>query len=185
MPLYRGVNGIDIQYNSGAGKFYVSADNTVARMSDLDSKLNASGNIMLSSGSLAVDGGLSVRHGLALAGGQITTSGQNTAVAIGIGANATEEETFVWSATSNEAPYTSHGQHTFNVNPENGLSGFYVGEQTVVEAIGNYYYEKSETSSAAEVEAGDIASRLKSKTLISYNDGSMSAISIVGELSGE
>ena len=51
---------------------------------------------------------------------------------------------FVWNGDSEEYPpiqigtnnyYTSHGQGTFNINPTNGLSGFYIGEQSLASVL--------------------------------------------------
>ena len=44
---------------------------------------------------------------------------------------------FVWNgdnSRSEDDPYTSHGAGTYNINPEGGLGGFWIGEQTL-EAI--------------------------------------------------
>ena len=51
-------------------------------------------------------------------------------IALGRQAAATDGGSFVWNnaaLASPLEPYFSHGQATFNVNPEGGLAGFYVG----------------------------------------------------------
>ena len=47
---------------------------------------------------------------------------------------------FAWSGDYTRATgdsYTSHGKGTFSINPLSGLSGFYVGEQTLADEIDN------------------------------------------------
>ena len=46
--------------------------------------------------------------------------------------------TFVWDHDQSPIPkYKNHGEGTFNINPENGTDGFYIGEQNLTEIIKN------------------------------------------------
>lgn len=42
---------------------------------------------------------------------------------------------YAWSGIATNGFYYSHGQGTFNVNPEGGASGFYIGETSLVDLI--------------------------------------------------
>ena len=39
--------------------------------------------------------------------------------------------------------YKDHGQHTFNINPDNGISGFYIGEDNLASYINNAIDDKT------------------------------------------
>lgn len=55
--------------------------------------------------------------------------------------NTSDRYSFAWNGDANKSSYTtynSHGQGTFNINPENGLSGFYIGEQNLAGILSSY-----------------------------------------------
>lgn len=57
-------------------------------------------------------------------------------IALGVKCRANDSGSFVWSGSDKNFAaqfpvYYSHGKGTFNVNPVGGLSGFYVGEQSL------------------------------------------------------
>lgn len=79
-----------------------------------------------------IDGDLSVTRNVLVNGAMSMTSGPNGGVAIGRNAILSNEEAFVWSGAHDESIlYKDHGQHTFNINPINGLSGVYIGEENL------------------------------------------------------
>lgn len=95
----------------------------ISGLSDaIDSKLGSTGDQTL-------NGSLSVVKSLEVGGGKDASSGECGATAIGRNAVAKDEESFVWNGNAISADeYYSHGQHTFNVNPQNGIGGFYIGD---------------------------------------------------------
>ena len=57
-------------------------------------------------------------------------------IAMGGKAQALDSGSFVWSGSDKAnvvvfPTYTSHGKGTFNINPQNGAAGFYIGEQSL------------------------------------------------------
>lgn len=80
----------------------------------------------------AIDGSLSVAKNVLVNGAKSMTSGPNGGIAIGRNAVLSNEEAFVWSGAQDEPiVYKDHGQRTFNINPMNGLSGVYIGEENL------------------------------------------------------
>ena len=57
-----------------------------------------------------------------------------------------EADALTWNYDT-ENDYYSHGNGTFNINPKDGISGFYIGDQSL-DAL---YWQKNETSSASEI----------------------------------
>ena len=55
--------------------------------------------------------------------------------------------------------YKDHGQHTFNINPDNGISGFYIGDKSLA-----FYIDGISTSVAEDyatkVEVSEISAEL-------------------------
>ena len=53
-------------------------------------------------------------------------------------------KTIEWTTTLYQLSYNygSHGDGTFNINPNNGASGFYIGETNILELVYNYLYDK-------------------------------------------
>lgn len=73
---------------------------------------------------------------LAFAAGIFLSAAANFSQTLGINAYAkhNDDYSFVWNGDSTKALgefYETHGQGTFNINPVNGLSGFYIGDQTL------------------------------------------------------
>lgn len=65
--------------------------------------------------------------------GNSNNASGNNSIAIGQNAAASNNTSFVWSTT--DETYGSHDNGTFNVNPFNGIEGFYVGESNLYEHI--------------------------------------------------
>ena len=94
----------------------------------------------------AIDGSLSVTKSILVNGAASMTSGPNGGVAIGRNAVLSNEEAFVWSGAQDEPiVYKDHGQHTFNINPDNGISGFYIGDKSL-----SFYIDGISTSVAED-----------------------------------
>ena len=80
------------------------------------------------------------------------SSGINTHVtqrgtfAAGVNISGTNSLSFIWNGNETSPWYGTHGKGTFNVNPANGLNGFYVGESTLQEAIVNSLMDTSVTN---------------------------------------
>lgn len=55
--------------------------------------------------------------------------------ASGVKAIATENFSFAWSGISSTTDYSSHGQGTFNINPANEISGFWIGTKNLGQYI--------------------------------------------------
>ena len=47
--------------------------------------------------------------------------------------------TFVWQGVNDNVAYESHGAGTFNINPTDGLSGIYIGEENLDDKIKEYF----------------------------------------------
>ena len=102
----------------------------------IDSKFDKTGG--------TIDGSLSVTKSILVNGAMSMTSGPNGGVAIGRNAVLSNEEAFVWSGSRYESmEYKDHGRHTFNVNPDNGISGFYIGEDNLASYINNAIDDKT------------------------------------------
>ena len=102
----------------------------------IDSKFDKTGG--------TIDGSLSVTKSVLVNGAMSMTSGPNGGVAIGRNAVLSNEEAFVWSGSRYESmEYKDHGQHTFNINPDNGISGFYIGEDNLASYINNAIDDKT------------------------------------------
>ena len=90
---------------------------------------------------------------------------------------------FVWNGNQVEYPpvqigtndyYTSHGEGTFNINPLSGTSGFYIGEQTLqqaLDAVSASAYEQISAMSA------DLCSTTSSMSQ-TYVDGTKNDLSV-------
>lgn len=52
---------------------------------------------------------------------------------------------YSWNGDSKRTePYVSHGKGTYNINPEGGLDGIYVGEKTLSEVISDGVANKAD-----------------------------------------
>ena len=67
--------------------------------------------------------------------GLFTRATERASHSSGACALATNSWSFVWSGLERSPYYGSHGVSSFNVNPINGINGFYIGEQTLQQAI--------------------------------------------------
>lgn len=67
--------------------------------------------------------------------GLFTRATERASHSVGACALATNSWSFVWSGLERSPYYGSHGVSSFNVNPINGINGFYIGEQTLQQAI--------------------------------------------------
>ena len=72
----------------------------------------------------------------AVAIGTLNNANGKYAIAMGGKARANSDGSFTWSGSDKVhiaiyPEYFDHGKGTFNVNPAGGLSGFYVGEQSL------------------------------------------------------
>ena len=59
---------------------------------------------------------------------------------------------YAWNgdnSRSEDNPYTSHGEGTFNVNPAGGLGGFWIGEQTLEAILEDAVKDKADRASLA------------------------------------
>lgn len=80
------------------------------------------------------------------------SSGINTHVtqrgtfAAGVNISGTNSLSFIWNGNETSPWYGTHGKGTFNVNPSNGLNGFYIGDSTLQEAIVNSLMDTSVTN---------------------------------------
>ena len=53
----------------------------------------------------------------------------------GYGTHAIDPYSWAWSGGGSQATYSSHGSGTFNINPDAGAAGVYIGEDTLVKVI--------------------------------------------------
>ena len=68
--------------------------------------------------------------------GTLNRVGGKYSIALGVKCRANDSGSFVWGGSDKNFAalfpvYYSHGKGTFNVNPVGGLSGFYIGEQSL------------------------------------------------------
>lgn len=54
--------------------------------------------------------------------------------AAGINVDVNEDYAFGWNG-DRMASYGSHGVGTFSINPQNGLSGFYIGKDNFIQCV--------------------------------------------------
>jgi len=89
-------------------------------------------------GNEKITGSLSIENGLAVGANAYVSS--DNSIAFGHNAHADHHNSFVWNGSNKEytdetSKYSSHADHTFNLNPENGLCGIYVGDNTLCSLI--------------------------------------------------
>lgn len=102
----------------------------------IDAKFDKTGGV--------ISGNLSVTKSILVNGAVSKTDGENGGVAIGRNAVLSNEEAFVWSGALDESiEYKDHGQHTFNINPDNDISGFYIGEDNLAYYINSAIDDKT------------------------------------------
>ena len=97
-----------------------------------------------------------------------TTSNIN-AQAMGVATHAQDKNSYAWSGVIGESEYQTHGEGTFNINPRNGIKGFYIGENSLEEIIG------------ASVDINESLAEMAKKALasISKNGNNMTAGELV------
>ena len=69
-----------------------------------------------------------------LALGANATAAADISIAMGCGTEVTDEFALAWNGDYQET-YSSHGNGTFNINPQGGANGVYIGESTLPEII--------------------------------------------------
>lgn len=77
--------------------------------------------------------------------GDNSVASQWASEAHGMIAHSTNRYAYVWNGDPNHH-YGSHGIGTYNVNPLHGIYGFYVGDQTFVEALSGIFAQTSPTN---------------------------------------
>ena len=65
----------------------------------------------------------------------MTNAGADNTYCLGVNAKAANVKSFVWSGQSSSTPYTSQKDGSFNVNPANGISGFYIGPDNFISCV--------------------------------------------------
>ena len=103
---------------------------------------HAEGESTAASGAAShAEGGLTTASGdYSHAEGTDTTASGYGSHAEGVVSETREEDSFAfaWNGDSiRPVPYTSHGAGTFNINPDGGLNGFWIGEQTLASILTN------------------------------------------------
>lgn len=89
----------------------------------------------ISTGSLEVGSAIAGTNSLAV-GTNVSAVGQYS-VALGYNSQALSNQAFTWNGDNTYVTkYQSHGEGTFNINPRNGLSGMYIGQQTFASILG-------------------------------------------------
>lgn len=108
-----------------------------------------------------------------IATGVYTEVSANAAAAFGLEANVLtgHDYSFVYNGTNlpglNDR-YTSHGEGTFNINPKDGLSGFYIGENNLFSILKNYVLS-SEFSIGYNASTQNIEFKYKDQILDTIN----------------
>ena len=90
-------------------------------------------NVASGSNAIAFGRDNTANSATAIALGRSNTAGGTFAMATGSGAVASNNYSFVWNRSTTR--YGSHGTGTYNVNPQNGIYGLYIGEQNLYEAM--------------------------------------------------
>ena len=63
--------------------------------------------------------------------------------------NETGSNSFVWQGISTNTFYQSHSKGSFNINPQNGLSGFYIGQSNFIDCVLSAVQSMNETQKGA------------------------------------
>lgn len=126
-------------------------------------------------------------------GGNTTASGSGSHTD-GINSQTRSEDYFAYAWNGDitrQAPYTSHGAGTFNINPLGGLNGFWIGEQTLSGIISDGVTNKVDkadvyTKSEADAEISTAMEGVRQivTTWENFLDGSNVVFSITNYLSG-
>ena len=121
-----GNTAIAFGYNSTAGKklSYVNGENCYAISADY----------AFATGYHCNAEGMASR-----ADGFYNEAKQKWDIALGVNASAKDQYTYVWSGIERGSNYTnnytSHGKGSFNINPINGLSGFFIGQDNFIQCV--------------------------------------------------
>ena len=95
------------------------------------------------------------------ADGYYNEAKQKWDIALGVNASAKDQYTYVWSEIEKGSNYTnnytSHGKGSFNVNPIDGLSGFYIGKDNFIQCVLSAVQMMSDTQKTALKNALGIA----------------------------
>jgi len=102
----------------------------MARKVDID---NGKATNLVVFGKLIVKTGSTNYSAVEINGGKATWN----AIAINSGALANNPRSFVWKGSGSESEYASHGNGTFNVDPNNGVNGLYIGETNFADHVRN------------------------------------------------
>lgn len=90
-------------------------------------------NVASGSNAIAFGRDNTANNATAIALGRSNAAGGTFAMATGSGSVASNNYSFVWNRSTMR--YGSHGTGTYNVNPQNGIYGLYIGEQNLYEAM--------------------------------------------------
>lgn len=77
-----------------------------------------------------------------IAGGTNTLAVGDNSIALGVSVSANGNNTFAWSGVSSDTGYLSKGIGTFNINPVNGVSGFYLGDKNLGTVLNENFDKK-------------------------------------------
>lgn len=107
----------------------------VHKSGDTIKYLNVNGQLSVCN-NVEIDGNTRIRGSIIQ--GESVKATEKGGIALGISAEAVHTNSFVWNGNDNIENYQSHGERgTFNINPEQGVNGFYIGEKTLSAIIHN------------------------------------------------
>ena len=93
-------------------------------------------------------------------GKRSVASGENSS-ALGFKANATNDNSFVWNGNDEQEDYGSHNTNgTFNINPIGELNGFYIGDKTLSDILGEI------NNGVSSIQINDITPLLKGDLIL-------------------
>ena len=127
-----------------------------------------------------------------LAGGIYAKAAGAASQALGFAARSLSSYSFTWNGDLakapehlNGTPYTDHGEGTFNVNPKDGINGFYIGDQTLSSLLSaNGSEDLSAVSAVIQAEiAAEAASRIQGDDILSGAIGPVNQL--LDQLNGE
>lgn len=107
-----------------------------------------------------------------IAGGINTLAEGDNSIALGVSVSANGNNTFAWSGVSSDTGYQSKGIGTFNINPVNGISDFYIGDKNLGTILNENFDKKIKEHIAYNKEI------TKSRVSIINNSGKIDKSSI-------
>lgn len=143
-----------------ASVFYSHAEGGNTKASGNYSHSEGSGTIASGLYSHAEGSGTKAEGSGSHAEGSGTTASGDYSHTEGFKAQTKPDDKYAYSWNGEETraePYSSHGKGTFNVNPEGGLSGFYIGEQKLSEVMAGKADKTALDDLAAKVDAANTA----------------------------